>query len=399
MIPQIFSKTPVLLLMVIVAIALVGPVIPLEIKQFLYGISLSIKSVIVFLLPLIVFSLLFKAAVTLSHNATRMIGLILVGVCCSNFITTFFSHFVGELIYNLDFSLNLPLENKGLEGLWVLTLPKIISNDIAMFSGLILGILASLSQNTLAPKVALFLDQIVSKILKVLMILIPFFVAGFVVKLQHDDVIGIIVKDYTIIFLVIALVQFSYIVFGYLFLNNWKLKAVLSDLKNMVPAAISAFSTMSSAATMPLTLIGVKKMTKDKDLAASVIPATVNVHLIGDCIAIPILAYGVLKSFGMDEPSFINYTIFALYFVLAKFSVAAIPGGGILVMLPILEANLGFTSSMMSLITALYILLDPVITCANVLGNGGFAKMIDRILPYVGKPVKEEAPEGIKELS
>jgi Na+/H+-dicarboxylate symporter len=70
---------------------------------------------------------------------------------------------------------------------------------------------------------------------------------------------------------------------------------------------------------------------------------------------------------------------FALYFVLAKFSVAAIPGGGILVMLPILESQLGFTAEMGSMITALYILFDPVITCANVLGNGGFAMVVDRL--------------------
>ena len=47
-------------------------------------------------------------------------------------------------------------------------------------------------------------------------------------------------------------------------------------------------------------------------------------------------------------------------------------------MLPILETYLGFNADMMSFITALYILFDPVITCANVLGNGAFAKMVDR---------------------
>jgi Na+/H+-dicarboxylate symporter len=78
----------------------------------------------------------------------------------------------------------------------------------------------------------------------------------------------------------------------------------------------------------------------------------------------------------MAEPSFFVYGVFALYFVLAKFSVAAIPGGGILVMLPILEKYLGFNAEMMSLITALYILFDPVITCANVMGNGAFSMIL-----------------------
>jgi len=151
------------------------------------------------------------------------------------------------------------------------------------------------------------------------------------------------------------------------------------SVKNMLPAAIAGFSTMSSAAAMPLTIIGAEKNCENKDLARSVIPATVNIHLIGDCFAIPIFAYAVLKNFGFAQPSEIGYLYFAVYFVLAKFSVAAIPSGGILVMLPILKDHLSFTPEMLSLITALYILFDPVITCANVLGNGAFAMILDKL--------------------
>ena len=150
----------------------------------------------------------------------------------------------------------------------------------------------------------------------------------------------------------------------------------------MLPAAITGFSTMSSAAAMPLTILGAEENAKDPTLVRSVIPATVNIHLVGDCFAIPIFALAVLKNYGVADPSVSTYLVFAFYFVLAKFSVAAVPGGGILVMLPILEAHLGFNAEMMSLITALYILFDPVITSANVLGNGGFAQVIGKLVSY-----------------
>jgi Na+/H+-dicarboxylate symporter len=68
------------------------------------------------------------------------------------------------------------------------------------------------------------------------------------------------------------------------------------------------------------------------------------------------------------------------YFVLAKFAVAAVPAGGILVMLPILEKYLHFSPDMLSLITALYIMFDPIITSINVLGNGAFATIFKRIV-------------------
>lgn len=375
-----FRKMPLILAAVILAIIFLDPIIPLPLKQFLYAISLSIKSVIVMVLPFIIFGLLFKAAVMLSGSATRIIGLILAFVCCSNFVSTFLSHYVGIWIFQFDLSMISPQELTGLEPLWSFELPKVIANDKAMFAGIILGIVASKLYKDTAYTLAAYGEKYIGALLRGFVYLIPLFVAGFVVKLQCDDVVGTIVKDYTTIFAVIALAQFSYILAAYFLLNNGRIKEFTNNVKNMLPAAMSGFSTMSSAASMPLTIIGAENNAKNKDIARSVIPATVNIHLVGDCFAIPIFAYAVLKSYGMDEPSFINYLIFAFYFVLAKFSVAAIPGGGIIVMLPILETYLGFNADMMSFITALYILFDPVITCANVLGNGAFAKMMDRVV-------------------
>lgn len=375
-----FRRMPFILMSIIIAIVLLDKLIPLSLKQSLYAMSLSIKSLIVFLLPFIIFGLLFRSAVNLSKNASWVIGLILICVCASNFISTFLSHYVGSWIYHFDQSIILPTGTEGLQAPWFWELPKLIANDKAMFSGIILGIVISFFNKDMAHLISEKLEWVVSSILNLFTYLIPIFVLGFMIKLQFDGVVATIVKDYTLIFAVVALGQFGYILLAYFLLNNCKLGAFLSSVKSMIPAAISGFSTMSSAAAMPLTLIGVESNAQNKDLAKSVVPATVNIHLIGDCFAIPIFAYAVLKNFGVAEPALLDYLIFAFYFVLAKFSVAAIPGGGIIVMLPILESNLGFNAEMMSLITALYILFDPVITTANVMGNGAFAKMIDRLM-------------------
>ncbi len=375
-----FRKMPVILLAIILLIALLHSHLPLTTQQFFFSISLAIKSIILFLLPIIIFGLLFKTSVNLAHNATKVIGIILIAVMCSNFLSTFLSHFVGMWIYQFDIALSLPNESEGLQPLWAFTLPKIITNGTAMFSGIVLGILSGLLILHPARKVAGFFDLLIGKILHFFIYIIPLFVTGFVIKLYHDGVMGMIVKHYSIIFLIIAITQFTYIMLGYFLFSHCRIQEFLKSVKNMIPAAISGFSTMSSAASMPLTIIGAEKNAKNKILATSVIPATVNVHLVGDCFAIPILAFAVLKSYSIPEPSMMSYLVFTGYFVLAKFSVAAIPGGGILVMLPILETYLGFNSAMLSLITALYILFDPVITCANVLGNGAFSKAIDTFL-------------------
>lgn len=382
-----FRQMPVILIALICAIVFLNSYIPLPFQQAFYAMSLTIKSCIIFLLPLIIFGLLFKAALNLSNNATRIIGLILGGVCLSNFISTYLSHFIGEWIYHFDLSLISPEAlgqgQSGLQPLWTFTLPSWIGNDKAMFAGLGLGILCGLFKLPFAFRLSQFFDQAISYVLKGITFFIPLFVTGFMIKLQADNVLHIIFQDYALIFVMIAVFQFSYILILYFLVNGGNIRAFLSNIKDMIPAAISGFCTMSSAATMPLTIIGAENNVQNKNLVDSVIPATVNVHLIGDCFAIPILAYAVLKNYGQPEPFLFDYLIFTLYFVLAKFSVAAIPGGGILVMLPILEKYMGFNGDMMSLITALYILFDPVITSANVLGNGAFAKIIDHVVTFL----------------
>jgi Na+/H+-dicarboxylate symporter len=282
-------------------------------------------------------------------------------------------------IFNFNLSLILPKESNTLEPLWTLEPIPLITNSQAMFLGLILGIVAAKFKpneaNIIAEKLKIFVD----KILYVLIFIIPLFVIGFIIKLQYDGSLQMIAKDYTSIFIIVALAQSSYILFLYFILSNYKIKDCLYNLKNMLPAALAGFSTMSSAASIPMTIIGTESNLKNKSLASSIIPITVNIHLIGDCFAIPIFAYAILRNYGISEPSLINYLIFTFYFILAKFSIAAVPGGGIIVMLPILEHYLGFNAEMMSLITALYILFDPVVTCTNVLGNGALTKLIDKI--------------------
>lgn len=368
---------PIFLLAIIAFAFLFDGVIPYEVKAHVYALSLFVKSVIIFTLPFIIFMLLFKTVAKLSSSATKVILLVLAGVCCSNFLSTMISYQIGSTIYQMNLSLATPHDVSSLLPAWNVTVPSIASNDIALFSGLILGVALSMIHPRAATGLSNLFDSVVKVAFKLLTWIVPVFIVGFVMKLNHDKIIHIIAKEYALIFTLVALSVLAYVACIYMVTSRFRF---IESLKNMFPAAVAGFSSMSSAAAMPLTIMGTEKNVKDKNLARLTIPTTVNIHLIGDCFAIPIFAFAVLKNFGVQEPLFYSYFVFALYFVLAKFSVAAIPGGGILVMLPILESQLGFTAEMASMITALYILFDPVITCANVLGNGGFAMVIDRLL-------------------
>lgn len=375
------KSQPIILISIIVLVLLSQPYMPLSLQQVFYAVSLTLKSGIIFVLPIIIFNLLFKTMVNLTSRATAVITMILLCVMCSNFMAAYLSHYVGMLLSHVNFHLIAPEALHELQPAWQFVLPKLVNNNVAMFAGIILGILLGRYHETFAQQLAIKLDCVTHVILKMLQIIIPVFVAGFIVKLEADGVINVIIKDYALIFAIVACAQCCYLLFAYLAVNKFNVSSALACLSNMMPAAIAGFSAMSSAAVMPLTLEGVAANTENKTLAKSIVPSTVNIHLLGDCIAIPIFAYALMSSFGLPMPSFSAYLMFTCFFVLAKFSVAAVPGGGILVMLPVLENYLGFNAAMLSMMTALYILFDPVVTSANVLGNGIFAKFVaDRVI-------------------
>jgi|SRR5579862_6529010 len=374
-----FRKMPFILLAVIACAALASPYLSASCKSVLFGISLSIKSIIIFTLPFLIFGLMFKTAVNIARKATKMILWLLAAVVGSSFVALLMSYCIGSYTFGMHLSMIAPQAAGSLQPIWALSLPKWIGNDFAMIAGLCMGVLLVRLKPHWAERISSAVDKIVNKILKIILYMIPLFIAGFVVKLSHDQVMSYILCNYSLIFGLIACAVFSYIALLYLAVNRFRWRPFIRSIKNMLPAGIAGFGSMSSAASMPLTILGAEKNARNPELARSIVPATVNIHLIGDCFATPIFAFAILNQFGMAEPTFVHYLVFAFYFVLAKFSVAAVPGGGILVMLPILESYFGFNAEMLSLITALYILFDPVITSANVLGNGGFALGMDKL--------------------
>lgn len=367
-----FCKMPYILIGVILLSVLFGCLIPVSIQSQFYAIGLLLKSAIVFILPFLVFGLLFKSAVEFARHASKTVVLLFAAIILSNFFSTIIAGLVGIITYRWDLSLPLTETKQGLLPAFSFTFPSWIGNDKALIAGLLSGVIMGRKKPDLARRIILKIDRILSSVFKMIVYIIPLFLAGFFLKMQHDGIVGSIFFLYGPIFGIVAGSVFVYIGLAYFGASRLAGTAFWSSIKNMIPAALTGFGSMSSAVAMPLTILAAEKNAKNPDRARSLVPATVNVHLVGDCFAIPVFAFAVMKGFGIPEPSLLSYLSFTVFFVMAKFSVAAVPGGGILVMLPLLESHFGFHPSMTCLITSLYILFDPVITVANILGNGAF---------------------------
>lgn len=364
-------------------------------KSFLFAVSGTLKEILLFILPFIIFVCLFNSMVSNQSRALSFVVIVFLAVSFSNLLSILAAYGAGTLcLSNISF-LSLS-ENKAsltalgsLEPLWSIQLPSVLSNKEALISGLIMGILCSLFRSPFTKTLGHRANEWVTAFLgKVFVPFLPLFAFGFILKMEHDGILEHALKGYGPIVLIIFLVNLLYLALMFGVAAGFNPSAWFRYIKNVLPAGLLGFSTMSSLATMPVTLHAAEKNTENTELSRAIIPATVNIHMIGDSFAVPIIAMAILLTFGQSLPNFAQYLIFTQLFMMAKFAIPGVPSGSMLVMIPVLEGQLGFTPEMSAFMTAIYILFDPISTATNVLGNSALVIMLSKIIGIktVNKP-------------
>src|SRR5207244_2516414 len=93
-------KVPLLLLALLVSLMYFGSYVPVEVKSFSYAISLSIKTILEFVLPFIIFSFVFYCLSNLQKGAIFFVFLLITTVFVSNFSALMFGYTSGYLGLN-----------------------------------------------------------------------------------------------------------------------------------------------------------------------------------------------------------------------------------------------------------------------------------------------------------
>lgn len=366
-----------ILIGIFLGVSLFGAYISPEIKSFSYAISLSLKQILLFVIPFVIFSLVFYALTSLKGGVFNFITKLITCVYCSNYIAITMAYLLSS---NILKHIQKPLERasadsvQSLTPLWSFKLPELIPNEMALLIGFACGVIFSLYPWQPAIRFANICNGAANFFLKKMFIpVLPLFILGLVFKLQNDQLLTQAISLCGPVFLIIVGTQLSYMLFLYFCAAGFSGSRWAEYLKNMFPAAITAFSSMSSIATMPVTIIGTEQNLKSSSLARLIIPATVNIHTLGSAIGITVLTVAISLAFTGSVPSLETFAHYAIFYAFAKFSVAAVPGGAVAVVIPLLEKYLHFTPEMTGLLTVFYMLFDPFGTATNVTGNGAFA--------------------------
>ena len=371
------------LLLLVAGAFFCADLVPVEIRSLSYTISLFIKEVLVFILPLIVFSIVFHSTGQLrGGSAVRTTLLLIAMVLLSNTLSVGVAHVMSTVVTSAGGNVAVSggtLGSEALKAYGSFNLPSIISCAKALAFGVLSGIVLPKMFGSRALKVSQSLyDASVFILEKIFAPLLPIFVVGFAFKLRSDGALDIIARNYQVM-LYIFVPALAHTLFLYFVSSGCSVEKTIVLLKNMLPAAITGFASMSSLLTMPITLSAVKKSTNNDSAADIAVPGSVNVHLVGDCFFTVILLSLMAAAFGKTELiTTSDYLHFLVYVVLMKFAEAAVAGTGLILMFPAMEQYLHFTPAMLSLSTTLCILLDPLITSINVLGNGAFSILFVR---------------------
>ena len=217
-------------------------------------------------------------------------------------------------------------------------------------------------------------------------------ITGFIIKFAPLGIFAIVAKQFSLtsnflalmenmmmyvltvsIGLVIHMFVWLQLIMRYGFkVNPWK------HLSNMATPLITAFSTASSGATLPLTLHAVEhKNGVSKDITNFTIPLGTAINMDGtallECVGVIFIAqvYGI-------ELSFVQQLMVAFTALLSAIGAAAIPMGGLVTMTIILYA-VGLPIEGIGLIIGVDRILDMMRTSVNVYGDTCVAVMIAKI--------------------
>lgn len=347
-----------------------------------YTISIVLKDVLMLLLPFVVFSYLCSAVLSLQGKATFLIFGVFGLVIVSNIINVFTAYGAAEAFFGFlkPISLEAIQSQSSIEAFWRLPFSSFLTADKAMFLGLIIGFIGNLSGARLVTQAVTTLKNWTTIALNIAFIpFLPVYVFGFVLKIGFEGALGTLATAYApVFFLSFATIQ-AYLFFWYAVGCNGNMRATFTAIRNMLPAWLTGFSTMSSAATLPVTLKCVEANTHNPQLTNFVVPATANVHMIGDGINITLTALALLAMSGAPLPSFTAFLAYVGAYVVTKFSGSGVPGGGMIILLPVVEKHLGLSSELCSLVATLYILQDSLMTASNVAGNGALALIANKL--------------------
>ena len=225
------------------------------------------------------------------------------------------------------------------------------------------------------------LNYVVLKMVDLIMKTAPYAVfallASVITSSNDPDLLLALLKYSGVVCLGLFIMILFYCTVVYFFTNS----NPLVFLKKISPAQLLAFSTSSSAATLPLTMDRVENhIGVDKEVSSFVLPVGATINMDGTSLYQAVAAVFIAQALEFDLTLADQLTI-VVTALLASIGSAAVPGAGMVMLVIVLE-SIGFPSDKLAIGLALIFAVDrPLDMCrtvVNVTGDAAVSMIVGR---------------------
>ena len=173
-------------------------------------------------------------------------------------------------------------------------------------------------------------------------------------------------------------------------------------LKQLSPAQLLAFSTSSSAATLPVTMERVEEhIGVDKEVSSFVLPVGATINMDGTSLYQAVAAVFVMQVLWPEGLGFSNQLTIVLTALLASIGSAGVPGAGMVMLVIVLE-SIGFPRELypvaLALIFAVDRPLDMLRTTINITGDATVSMLVAKSVGKLGNPKPKNWDDNYKEV-
>ena len=246
------------------------------------------------------------------------------------------------------------------------------------------------------------LNEVVLKMVDLIMLTAPYAVFALlatVIVTADDPSILLALLNYAG---VVVLGLFIMLVLYTTFMSLYTKKPPLWFLKQIAPAQLLAFSTSSSAATLPVTMERVEEhIGVDKEVSSFVLPVGATINMDGTSLYQAVAAVFIMQVLWPEGLGFANQMTIVLTALMASIGSAAVPGAGMVMLVIVLDA-IGFPPDLLpiglALIFAVDRPLDMLRTTINITGDATVATIVAKSLGKLHKPKPKEWDDHYEEV-
>ena len=370
---------------------LIGKFMPLWFCRTVVTFSSFFSSFLKFVIPLMILSYVTIGIADLSEGAGKLLFTTVILVYGSTLICGSMSFLVAYNLFPSFLSYEIVDRIRQTSDLSVTaffehTIPPVLDTISSVVLAFILGLCLSTMKGR-EIGMSLYnsvkdLSGIINKILKVVIVpLLPLYICGTFVEMTYSGKTFAILSVLYKIFLVALIMQFIYLLVQFLIAGLISKKNPFILIKNQIPGYLTALSTQSSAATIPINLKCAEKNGICEEIRNFIVPLCANIHICGSMISITACATAVCLMYNIPV-ELKNVLPFIMVLGVAMIAAPGAPGGGIMTALPFLHMVFGKkfgdpNGPLCALMIALYITQDSFGTACNVSGDNAIGIIID----------------------